>query len=473
MNIARGLGNLSLRPRGGILAPATGATARYTPAGPFWQNFARTTPATADAQEVHAWDDMSGNGHHLLLADVNTGKFPLYKTAQINGLAVVRTDGVDDYLKAAAFVLNQPWTIFCALKPLRTSNFQTFWDGNTDITGWAGDLSFGAYNASLEYNGFFSSRAGNYVNGQCYWPGSRWTPGGLAPIPMLFSACYNGAASWVRINSAVKYTVNPGALNAAGFTLACRGDNATFPAKADYAEIIIYNRALTADEDAATLAYLNGKYNLFNASVPPGAPLVVCHGNSLTWGSFASIEGPYPGATSWPALLYRNYGSPVRAINLGTPGQTSTYLLGQYPYQVAPYYDAGASKKVAVFWEGVNEFAHVSTNAAAAYAKLNSWVAAAKATGYKAIVATALRSTNGVLTTAYWNPAAPTVGFQPDYNTLVLANTAGADAVVDLAAISQLADPTNVLYFAADRLHLVDAGYALIEAAFRPAIQAV
>ena len=40
--------------------------AYFSPAGPFWQDVARTTPATTTGDPVKAWDDLSGLGQHLI-----------------------------------------------------------------------------------------------------------------------------------------------------------------------------------------------------------------------------------------------------------------------------------------------------------------------------------------------------------------------------------------------------------------------
>lgn len=40
--------------------------AYFVPTGPFWQDVARTTPATTTGQNVKVWDDASGSGQHLV-----------------------------------------------------------------------------------------------------------------------------------------------------------------------------------------------------------------------------------------------------------------------------------------------------------------------------------------------------------------------------------------------------------------------
>lgn len=40
--------------------------AYFSPAGPFWQDVARTVPATTTGDPVKVWDDASGNGQHLI-----------------------------------------------------------------------------------------------------------------------------------------------------------------------------------------------------------------------------------------------------------------------------------------------------------------------------------------------------------------------------------------------------------------------
>lgn len=68
--------------------------------GTFWQDSARTTPATADGDPVGAWDDASVSAAHALQA--TAGKRPLLKTAGngLNSIPVLRFDGTDDALRS-------------------------------------------------------------------------------------------------------------------------------------------------------------------------------------------------------------------------------------------------------------------------------------------------------------------------------------------------------------------------------------
>jgi hypothetical protein len=69
-----------------------------------WQDSARTTAVASDGDPVGAWDDRSGNGRHPTQA--TAAKRATYKTAILNGLPVLRLDGVDDFLSTASVTLS-------------------------------------------------------------------------------------------------------------------------------------------------------------------------------------------------------------------------------------------------------------------------------------------------------------------------------------------------------------------------------
>ncbi len=59
------------------------------------------------------------------------------------------------------------------------------------------------------------------------------------------------------------------------------------------------------------------------------------------------------------------------------------------------------------------------------------------------------------------------------YNTLVLANTAGADGTIDFASRSELSDFNDTTYYQSDKIHLTTGGYAIVASMSKTAIQAV
>lgn len=68
---------------------------------PLWQDSIRTTPAIAEADVIGAWDDLSGNGHHIIQAV--TANKPTLRLGVQNNRPIIRFDGTDDYLQNAAF----------------------------------------------------------------------------------------------------------------------------------------------------------------------------------------------------------------------------------------------------------------------------------------------------------------------------------------------------------------------------------
>lgn len=67
-----------------------------------FQDAARTTPAVNDGDPVGGVTDKSGSGNHL--AQATSSKRPMLKLAIQNGRAVLRFDGVDDFLALAGLV---------------------------------------------------------------------------------------------------------------------------------------------------------------------------------------------------------------------------------------------------------------------------------------------------------------------------------------------------------------------------------
>lgn len=146
--------------------------------------------------------------------------------------------------------------------------------------------------------------------------------------------------------------------------------------------------------------------------------------------------------TPWTQLI-----SPQTYVihNVAVPAETLATMLANYPTVVAPFFKAG-HKNLIVLWAGTNDI-EKGTTPAAVYASLTSYVAQAHATGFKIIVTTML--SRGI----------PGVGnFDPQknaYNSLIQANTAGADGIASYVNTLGGCDGcfANTLWFNTDEVH--------------------
>ena len=113
------LSNTDIDAIGQYLAAKWGTT--WTPAGlkawydfsdisTLWQDTARTSAITADAQTIGGVTDKSGTGRHLQAP--TTANEPAYKTGIIAGKSIARLDGTDDRLSAVSWVGDASWTFF-------------------------------------------------------------------------------------------------------------------------------------------------------------------------------------------------------------------------------------------------------------------------------------------------------------------------------------------------------------------------
>lgn len=203
-----------------------------------WLDASRIT-GLVDGDPVANWSDLSGQGRD---ATQGTGAArPTYKVAILNGKPVVRFDGVDDYLKTSAFTLNQPTHVFIVLTLIAQAASAYYWDGN-------GQNLMAAYQ---RLQGLMTLYAGGNGPEKTFGNGSTH----------IVSALYNGSSSELRFEGGAATTGDVSTSNAGGITLGARGNVAVF-ANIDVAEVLIYNRALAADERQKCERYLGKKYGL-------------------------------------------------------------------------------------------------------------------------------------------------------------------------------------------------------------------
>ena len=172
------------------------------------------------------------------------------------------------------------------------------------------------------------------------------------------------------------------------------------------------------------------------------------------------------GSQSPSAQIARLIDNPVRILNVAEPGQPVSRSLAQFPFNVAPHFDAGARHNIIAFHGGDNDLAAGDT-AARAYGNLCRYVAAAHAQGWKVVVSTELGRPD-------WDAAQQAE--LAEYNRLERRNDANADVVIDYASLpglSTLTDRDRSGLYAPDQIHPSAEGYGVLAHLLRDAIAAI
>ena len=196
---------------------------------------------------VDAWADSSGSGNGVMQ---NTGmKRPTFKTNQLNGLPVVRFDGIDDTLfklAAAGFTCRHGHTVFAVLNPTTAVAY-----------GMAVVTRFG-YNEMRQYGG------GGYP--EWMLPSGLYQVDGSAYLQGLWkvwTGTYSVASQTVElfINGASQGTViDDGPLAVTDIYLGSRTDSYNW--LGDMAEVLIYDGVLSVAQRQTIEKYLIAKYAL-------------------------------------------------------------------------------------------------------------------------------------------------------------------------------------------------------------------
>jgi len=155
-------------------------------------------------------------------------------------------------------------------------------------------------------------------------------------------------------------------------------------------------------------------------------------------------------------------GSP-EIVNRGIGGTTlatadTNYSSTSSASAIARFYTAsyGAGKCALVIQRATNDLA-AGTTAAAAYTSASSIITKAKATGFLVGICPIISRGDAAYT-------APVQAERVSYNSAVSGNAGGADFIVPLTGDAVLGDPVgynNTTYYNGDKVHLLDAGYAL------------
>lgn len=196
-----------------------------------------------DGDKVSQWNDSSGNNNHAVQsAEANK---PIYKTNILNGFPVVRFDGNDDYMKFTTALSTIRTAFFVVKAPSAPYAYSPIL-GHADLYDWHGD---GASVKVID-NQYSSLNIRN---------GSAWVQG----VSTLTTNVLIPLTNFKYITFVTADNVNAGRITQD------RG-NPYRNWRGDYAEIILYDTALTDSDRQAVESYLNNKY--FVAPPPSGQP---------------------------------------------------------------------------------------------------------------------------------------------------------------------------------------------------------
>ena len=208
------------------------------------------------------------------------------------------------------------------------------------------------------------------------------------------------------------------------------------PSQAAFKDVLIYNAALTSANVSTLFSYAQTR-----GVAASYAANLMCDGDSLTYGYGSRANRSYPSQLG--------LSSSIQVWNLGLAGQTMASMVTVAATLVDPNFVSGQTN-VLVIWGGTNDL-FGGTAPATVYADLSSYISARCSAGWNKIaVLTCLPRTGDNETN------------RATYNSLITANTAGADVVVDVASNSDLSNDTNGTYFYTDDTHLTAAGYAIV-----------
>ena len=228
--------------------------------------------ATADGDPVGEWRDKSGNGYHWAQAS-GTNK-PALKTNIKNSRSVVRLDGVNDYMQVASsvgtfkFLHSTDSTIFAVFNCSSLAATRMLLDncgGASANIGHALYVMTTGSNISLITRGIAGQPPSSNASSASYIAAGSWYALSVISKPGDATAAnrstiYKNSGSYFA-NNANTFAVST-SNSTYSLTLGADGTGAV-PFIGDFAEILIYNSALSAGNRASVESYLNKKWNIY------------------------------------------------------------------------------------------------------------------------------------------------------------------------------------------------------------------
>jgi hypothetical protein len=229
------------------------------------------------------WADVSGVGNNA--SQGTAAAQPLLLQNQLNGKPVIRFDGIDDFLQlppgtAANQTLSnftQGMTLFVVVRPLRlqsSARFLTLSRGGSsnvfslayfkphDYTELSTELEFYVYNPNVGLSNLVAANAIAANTFQIFQAAQNPTGNGVGTVE-LFVNGYPKASGPVGVPN-----FDPNNLRTLNYIARSSYSNQPL-LNADVAEILLYNRSLTEEEQTDVELYLYEKYRIPIHVYPP------------------------------------------------------------------------------------------------------------------------------------------------------------------------------------------------------------
>lgn len=230
----------SMGSSGGGLVPPPGTLQAYYEAS-LGTLDAGTTPVVADGT-IYQINNRTGSAHAV---QTSASLRPVYKTGIVNGKPVARFDGSDDYLDAALDVSGySAITVGIAFAPKNTTQ--------SGIFSCCATVNSGSAFLLIQRD---TTNTRIYVNG-----GYRWTIAQATDTFASYVLTWDGTTWKLWVNGTAQSDYTGGSTDKATATHCWIGAGFPTYSNSDVEEVLIYNSALGATTDAATLvSYLRSR----------------------------------------------------------------------------------------------------------------------------------------------------------------------------------------------------------------------
>lgn len=202
------------------------------------------TITATNGEVISTWNDISGNNRHLTAVDTDR---PIYVENELNGLPVMN---FNKKLMTVNFgtTISQPITIFVVVKTnIQEAASLFYFDG---ILNTARIASYRHSGGRLDYFGGAARTTTFFSENNVYY---------------IYSYVFNGVNSSFRANKTPYESGDVGTNSLNGLMLnASYSGNIVTRLNANYAEFIMYEKALTTTEINTIEDYLNNKYKINN-----------------------------------------------------------------------------------------------------------------------------------------------------------------------------------------------------------------